>query len=99
MPVGTHVEEEDTPEDAADSLGDVAARADSLRRSAVGAHVTSGGCHGDTFGAETHMATSSIPWKENAAWTNTEMTPRKRSRDGRLGTRSAPANGPGSLQY
>ena len=47
----------------------------------------------------TYMATSSMPWNENAAWTRTERMPRNWSRCGCFGVRPAPLSGPGFFQY
>ena len=45
------------------------------------------------------MATSSIPWKENAAWTMTFRMPRNLSRPMCVGSKPEPAKTPGFFQY
>ena len=95
----THVEDDDAVEHTANGLGDVRPRALSLRRSA--AHRTQSQIRRHKYNErakETYIATSSIPWKENAAWTKTERMPKKRSVGTEL-TSPAPAIGPGFFQY
>jgi hypothetical protein len=45
------------------------------------------------------MATISMPWNENDAWTMTVKKPRKRSRVTLFGSNPAPAKTPGFFQY
>lgn len=94
-----HVEDENAPKDTTNGLRDVATRAHRLggSTSQIANSVVRTGVEWYVTG--TYIATSSVPWKENAACVITARKPRNWSSDLFWGSSPAPAKGPGCFQY